>query len=42
MKETICKVKRQPSEWETIITHEATDKESPNYISSSCSSIPEK
>ena len=27
MKETICKVKRQPSEWETIIIHEATDKE---------------
>ena len=26
MKETICKVKRQPSEWETIIANEATDK----------------
>ena len=25
-KETICKVKRQPSEWEKIITNEATDK----------------
>ena len=27
MKETIRKVKRQPSEWETIIANEATDKE---------------
>ena len=27
MKETICKVKRQPSEWEKIIVNEATDKE---------------
>ena len=27
MKETISKVKRQPSEWEKIITKEATDKE---------------
>ena len=27
MKETICKVKRQPSEWEKIIAIEATDKE---------------
>ena len=26
MKETISKVKRQPSEWEKIITNEATDK----------------
>ena len=26
MKETINKVKRQPSEWEKIIAHEATDK----------------
>ena len=25
-KETISKVKRQPSEWEKIITNEATDK----------------
>ena len=25
-KETICKVKRKPSEWEKIITNEATDK----------------
>ena len=25
-KETICKVKRQPSEWEKIIANEATDK----------------
>ena len=27
MKETISKVKRQPSEWENIIAKEATDKE---------------
>ena len=27
MKETISKVKRQPSEWEKIIEKEATDKE---------------
>ena len=27
MKETIHKVKRQPSEWEKIIANEATDKE---------------
>ena len=27
MKETISKVKRQPSEWETILANEATDKE---------------
>ena len=27
MKETISKVKRQPSEWEQIITNEAMDKE---------------
>ena len=27
MKETISKVKRQPSEWEIIIANEATDKE---------------
>ena len=26
-KESISKVKRQPSEWETIIANEATDKE---------------
>ena len=26
-KETINKVKRQPSEWEKTITHEATDKQ---------------
>ena len=26
-KETISKVKRQPSEWEKIISNEATDKE---------------
>ena len=27
MKETISKVKRQPSEWEKIIENKATDKE---------------
>ena len=27
MNETISKVKRQPSEWEKIMTNEATDKE---------------
>ena len=27
MKETILKVKRQPSEWEKIVANEATDKE---------------
>ena len=27
MKETLGKVKRQPSEWEKIIAYEATDKE---------------
>ena len=27
MKETITKVKRQPSEWEKILANEATDKE---------------
>ena len=27
MKETICKVKRQPSEWEKIIRNEKIDKE---------------
>ena len=26
-KKTICKVKRQPSEWEKMIANEATDKE---------------
>jgi len=26
-KDTISKVKRQPSEWEKIITNETTDKE---------------
>ena len=43
MKETISKVKRQPSEWEKIIANEATDKElNQKYTTSSCSSIPEK
>ena len=35
-KETISKVKRQPSEWEKIITNESTDKElSSKYTNSS-------
>ena len=41
-KETVSRMKRQPSEWEKIIANEATDKESQKYTSSSCSSIPEK
>ena len=41
-KETIRKVKSQPSECEKIIANEATDKESQKYTSSSCSSIPGK
>ena len=42
-KETLSKVKRQPSEWEKIIANEATDKELiKKYTSNSCSSIPEK
>ena len=41
-KESISKVKRQPSEWEKIRANEATDKESQKYTSNSCSSIPEK
>ena len=39
-KETISKVKRQPSEWEKIIANETTDKGlTPKYTSSSCNSI---
>ena len=35
-KETISKVKRQPSEWEKMIANEASDKESiSKYTSSS-------
>ena len=41
-KETISKVKRQPSDWEKIIANEATKDESQKYTSNSCSSIPEK
>ena len=42
-KETISKVKRQPSEWEKLIANEATNKELiSKYTSNSCSSIPEK
>ena len=32
MKETLSKVKRQPSEWEKIIANEATDKEAISKI----------
>ena len=44
MKETISKVKRQPSEWEKITAYEANETKnlSQKYTSSSCSSIPEK
>ena len=43
MKETISKVKRQPSECEKIIANEGTDKGLISKIyNSSCSSIPEK
>ena len=42
-KETLNKVKRQPSEWEKIIATEATDKGLiSKYTSSSYNSIPEK
>ena len=42
-KDTISKVKRQPSEWEKIIANEATDKQLISKIyNNSCSSIPEK
>ena len=41
-KETINKVKRQPSEREKIIANQATDKESQKYASNSCSSVLEK
>ena len=42
-KETISKVKRQPSDWEKIIANEATDKGLiSKYISNSSSSISEK
>ena len=42
-KETISKVKRQPSEWEKIIANEATDKQLISKIYKQLlSSIPEK
>ena len=42
-KETISKVKKQPSEWEKIIANEATDKELISKTSSNtCSSVPKK
>ena len=40
-KETISKVKRQPSEWEKIITNKATDKELISKRTPSCPSQPE-
>ena len=42
MKETISKMKRQPSECEKIIANEATDKELISKIYKTCTSIPEK
>ena len=42
-KETISKVKRQPSEWDKIIPNEAPDKELISKVySNSCISIPER
>ena len=42
-KETISKVKRQPSEWEKIIANETTDKGlTSKILSISYNSIPEK
>ena len=42
-KETISKLKRQPSEWEKIIANETTNKGLfPKYTSSSYNSMPEK
>ena len=42
-KETISKVKRQPSDWEKIIANEETDKQLISKIhNNSCSSSPEK
>ena len=40
VKETISKVKRQPSDWEKIIANEANDKGLISKVS--CSSMPEK
>ena len=41
-KETISKVKRQPSDWEKIIANEATKDQSQKYTRNSPSSTPEK
>ena len=42
-KETMSKVKRQPSEGKKIIaTEKLTKNQSPKYTNSTCSSIPEK
>ena len=40
-KETISKVKRQPSEWEKILANKTTDKGLISKINSSYNSIPE-
>ena len=42
MKESISKVKRQPSEWEKIRANEATDNYPQKYTSKSCGSVPKK
>ena len=41
-KETLNKMKRQPTEWEKIFANESTDKGSPKFINSSYCSIPKK
>ena len=41
-KETISKVKRQPSEWEKIMANETTDKGLISKIYRSYNSVPEK
>ena len=42
-KETLNKMKRQPTEWEKIFASESTIRDqSPNFINTACSSIPKK
>ena len=41
-KETISKVKRQPSEWEKIIANKTDKRSISKYTSSSYNSMPEK
>ena len=41
-KETISKVKRQPSEWEKIIANKTDKRSVSKYTSSSYNSMPEK